>query len=93
MPTMGGATATGPPRIAVTLSDPRRAVEPDLQRQKNGLYLQAVVGAGGDPIPLDAAWPSGLPLRPAHIPVRARADDRGHSRRRSAAGVVTGRDG
>jgi len=58
MPTTGGATVTGPPRIAVTLSDPRRAVEPDLQRQKNGLYLQAVVGAGGDPIPLDAATPA-----------------------------------
>ena len=49
---------TRPPRIAVTLSDPGRTAEPELQRQKNGLYLQAVLRAGGDPIPLDTATPT-----------------------------------
>jgi len=49
---------TRPPRIAVTLSDPGRTTEPELQRQKNGLYLRAVLRAGGDPAPLDTATPA-----------------------------------
>jgi putative glutamine amidotransferase len=54
----GSATVARPPRIAVTLSDPGRTAEPELQRQKNEPYLRAVVRAGGDPAPLDTATPT-----------------------------------
>ncbi|HKO32758.1 MAG TPA: gamma-glutamyl-gamma-aminobutyrate hydrolase family protein [Candidatus Limnocylindria bacterium] len=41
------------PRIVVTLSSPDRASDPTVANLKNERYLESVVRAGGDPIPLD----------------------------------------
>jgi putative glutamine amidotransferase len=42
-----------PPRILVTLADPRRAEDPNLARLKNALYLDAVRRGGGEAVGLD----------------------------------------
>lgn len=40
------------PRIAVTLSDPARAADPESQAAKNARYLAALERAGAEPVPL-----------------------------------------
>lgn len=50
-----GTIARMAPRIAVTLSNPARAADPDLAAAKNRRYLEALKRAGAEPLPLIAA--------------------------------------
>ncbi len=49
-----GTIARMAPRIAVTLSNPARAADPELAAAKNRRYLEALMRAGAEPLPLVA---------------------------------------